>query len=437
MKTFKYILLGLSLTLGVACQPDLYEIVDNDFASDKVKYVETKSSTNILYANNLNEFEAAFNYFDIITYTVKDFEITEEGDSVLVTSEQTDTVRLKVDKVPAERVSYYDGNNNKLDFPLQAGSGSEGILEVYAKVGDVLSEDPLLVQVVEERAAYEEVIMPVVFHMIESEGYDMIEITKEDIDKVVNRLNVVYNNPSYRGANSGNANVKFMLAQYTPDGQVMTEAGINRTRSNYNGSDLAPKLVTSAEFTEWSPAHYLNIWVCTALPNTMLPEDVLTSVGEENWLRGLPNLVEYNTIEEVIQAEKVAEDPMPGRLGVIVGATYTSYTDVYNYVFNSFAWEKEVGTYLGLINTSYSRTSDLVDGDIDYCADTYSYHAAYGTMLEKKSVEGHYYDSENVMDNLTTNKVISADQVERIRWVLESCPSRQAWKSEFAFNGTK
>ena len=53
-----------------------------------------------------------------------------------------------------------------------------------------------------------------------------------------------------------------------------------------------------------------------------------------------------------------------------------------------------------------------------------------------KQAQGCYFRSENIMDDPTGLHIsVSKNQCERIRWLLENCPERAAWKNDFAFTG--
>ena len=46
-----------------------------------------------------------------------------------------------------------------------------------------------------------------------------------------------------------------------------------------------------------------------------------------------------------------------------------------------------------------------------------------------------WFTSFNIMDNYSFKNSITVDQAKRIRKVLEQCPSRWAYKSNWAFEG--
>ena len=86
------------------------------------------------------------------------------------------------------------------------------------------------------------------------------------------------------------------------------------------------------------------------------------------------------------------------------------------------------------------------DGDSDYCPDTYSFdYGYYPTVFKGNNLDGQpendptrpmeYFTSFNVLDMYSYKNSLSIDQVKRVRMVLKQCPSRWAYKSNWAFTG--
>ena len=93
--------------------------------------------------------------------------------------------------------------------------------------------------------------------------------------------------------------------------------------------------------------------------------------------------------------------------------------------------------------TDQGNNDKVVDGDNDFCADTYFYYSSYNASIFKNNrlyredadAEYEWFTSFNVMDNYSRKNSISVDQALRMRHVLKSCPSRWAYKSNWAFTG--
>ncbi|MCG8581668.1 MAG: hypothetical protein MI866_17210 [Bacteroidales bacterium] len=423
----------LAISVLLACTPDDYVIQEVEYDSQKVKYVETKVNTDVYYANGINELSASFMYYDVFHYTVNDYEVNEDGDTLLVTIEKTDTLRLKNDRVPDDAISFIDGNGQGLALPMVLDSDTDE-LEIYAEISSVTAEKGISIDIRPSEAQYEKVMIPVVFHLINSASYELFNYQDDDFDKVINNLNKVFNDPVYRAGNSGNPNIEFVSAKYDPDGAALEIPGLHEISTLLDGKDLYKDILNIT--ANWSIKHYLNIYVCNApSKDDYSPKDVFSTVDEEDLIKGL-DFTAYESTDAYEQAMRAANKPE--ELGLLIGAQFVENTVSYNYDFLSTNWPQLIGEYLGLLPTAFENFSELVDGDIDYCDDTYSYSIiSYGnaTNKEKRSSVGTYFDSENIMDIISTNKVTSVEQVKRMRWVLENSPSRQAWKSSYALTG--
>lgn len=95
-----------------------------------------------------------------------------------------------------------------------------------------------------------------------------------------------------------------------------------------------------------------------------------------------------------------------------------------------------IGYYFGLLPTWGISDDGIPD---DYCSDTHAYYGDENTgynISVNKTVDDYYFLSENIMDDPTgVHRSITLQQAQRIHWVLNNCPERSAWKSDFAFTG--
>lgn len=103
------------------------------------------------------------------------------------------------------------------------------------------------------------------------------------------------------------------------------------------------------------------------------------------------------------------------------------------------------GYYLGLKTMQYSESynwetgedeNNLIDGDTDFCPDTYFYDPLNNfTIFKTEKAEGKRYTSFNIMEGNSRKNSITVDQARRMRMVTDRCPSRWSYKSNWAFNG--
>lgn len=87
--------------------------------------------------------------------------------------------------------------------------------------------------------------------------------------------------------------------------------------------------------------------------------------------------------------------------------------------------------------------SNMVNGDTDYCPDTYYYWNDNQSVKkdtsrnENPGNDTEYFTSYNIMDRYSMKNSITVDQVARIRMHIEKCPSRWMYKSKFPFTGKR
>lgn len=288
-----------------------------------------------------------------------------------------------------------------------------------------------------------EIRIPVVFHIVQTAkevesyggqyGADMIALHVEKLNNLFG--GIVSENPV--GVNTC---IRFELAQYDYKGKKMAEPGIDR---------FTPESIDNtgnyAEFLErshlvWPADKYMNVWLISDLQSEVkdfgrnitddcMPCYVYPGTPEGGRLEGI-DWIEYAegvtfTPKEVGILYKLQEIDNQSRDFLWNdGQDYSPINDLVFYV----------GRYLGLFPT-YSYGDDPIS---DYCEDTQDYVGdGYGyNNTWYKTVGSCYFCAENIADDPTGVHVsVSKNQCERMRWVLENCPQRAAWKSDWAFTG--
>ena len=233
--------------------------------------------------------------------------------------------------------------------------------------------------------------------------------------------------------------IEFKKALYSPNGIKLKEPGINRIVVNniiVENKEEPEKAVDIYKFIEetgidWSNTEYLNIWLVSDIEDKVkdfvssvsincLPKYYNSGVLAEDLPKGL-TLTEY-TDETVLSVANKGEIYKLQELTNMGNPTQNGFNELGFYI----------GMYLGLLpvsNTMYQESQ----GNIDFCDDTINYD---WTSNLYKSTSKFYFKSENLMgDNSGLHTAISKEQAIRIRWVLENCPERSPWKSDFAFTG--
>ena len=95
-----------------------------------------------------------------------------------------------------------------------------------------------------------------------------------------------------------------------------------------------------------------------------------------------------------------------------------------------------LGYYLGLLPTWSANANSIPD---DFCSDTHSYYGNTGQGINtsnEKRVGDYLFLSENIMDDPSgVHRSVTLQQALRMHWVLQHCPERAMWKSDYAFTG--
>lgn len=419
MRTIIYILIFWGIVAN-SCTPDNYEIKKFDFEKSQIKYLKVYTNSHILYADGESELTLNYKAYDIVTRELKRRKITEDNDTIVEVYSQTDTFELAQTRIPAGTIKFFKEDGEEiLNGIYKTDSGEADSFSIVAKAGSIESED-LSVDVRIPFTVKEKVVVPVIFHIIDSKGIKTPEISTEVLQSKLDRLNIVFGRQKVKASNGGNANIEFKLAEYSIDGEMLEEKGIHRVKTTKKGSDVKPVIVSNT----WDVGKYLNVWVCTHNDRVSLPKTMVTS--HTDTLPGLEISEGVNTAEEVDLSN-------PENVGIIIGARYKSWNKVYEWNFYKYDFLTKFGTFFGLLST---RTPDS-EIDSDFCSDTYAYtNLGYTTLNSlKSSIDGYRYGSENIMDMSSPQYMISGEQVERMRWVLENCPSRWFYKSDFAFTG--
>ena len=198
----------------------------------------------------------------------------------------------------------------------------------------------------------------------------------------------------------------------------------------------------------WDPNKYLNIWLAKFTSSTSATG---TSTSYQMWppmvmhpdydLASIPGLdlehKESFTLDDVEDCREVG-------FMVNLAALYTP-TAVQG--SNEFSLATPMAEYFGILQTRCDMYEYLnEDGDSDYCPDTYSFdYGFYPSVFKANNLDGQpendptrpleYFTSFNVMDMYSYKNSLSIDQVKRLRMVLQQCPSRWAYKSDWAFTG--
>jgi hypothetical protein len=252
--------------------------------------------------------------------------------------------------------------------------------------------------------------IPIIFHVF-TDGTGAENISEELIQAQVDQLNIDYRNLAGSSFDQADdAFVEFCLAQQDEDGNQLEEIGINRI-TDYGGGPFSDSDFESSmkAATQWDPNMYFNVWVADLsgglLGYAQFPDN--SGLPGLNTTGGAANtdgvVVLYSSVGSIA-------NPNPNGGQYAAGRTLTH----------------EAGHWLGLRHV-WGDTSACSNDD--YCDDTPD---ATGSNFNCPSPDSCPSDGlgpdmvENYMDYTddTCMNTITADQVIRVRTVMENSPRR-------------
>lgn len=325
--------------------------------------------------------------------------------------------------------------------------GKDFTVQVRIKGTDVVSNTASfrVIAPLEEKYT-SEITIPVVFHIIQTNS-DIDSYggaySSEKLEVFLQKLNNLFAGSISVNPVGVDTHIRFKMAQYDPEGLLMQTPGINRlTIETMDNSVWQNKF---ADFLEsqhlaWPGNHYLNIWLISdreskytnffELSANCLPHYVYPGTPEDNRPEGI-EWEEYTA----------GQTWLPNESGIIYKL---QELDMVARRFDRSAINElsyYVGCYLGLFPTYmvddgyHKPRTDYCDDTIDYLGEYYNADSDYNHALYK-TMNGCYFRAENIMDDpVGLHTSVTKNQCERMRWVLENCPERALWKSNFAFTG--
>ncbi len=410
MKKTLYILIFMIGALVFSCTPDKYEVFDFESNAAQVDSIELAPNSHILYADGVSELFFRVHAFDINKIWRKDKVTLPDGTLATKDTLHTDIFRVQNSRITAD-IEFYKEDGTKLPANAKISTTTVEDFKIYAKIGDKQSE-MYQIDVREPFPEKARKVIPVIFHHIKSEadGGSLPGVDTKYLQYQLDQLNAIFSKRAHNHSNGANANIEFKLALYAPDGTRLEEDGLNRVSTPLEGFQSRPALVENT----WDPKKYMNVYI-SGTPNIVpAPHTKLTGVDP---ILGLS----FTDIE--------ADDDLdlsPEKIGITIGASYYgTYLYYISYIFN---WKREFSKYLGVLN-SYGE---------DHCDDTYPHGYNYSRIEGWRIAnDGRVFYATNVTARSGQSSTFTPQQVERMHWVLENCPTHWAWKSDFAFTGVE
>lgn len=320
--------------------------------------------------------------------------------------------------------------------------------QVRIKGTEILSESASfqIVAPLEEKYT-SDIIIPIVFHVIQTneeiESYGG-EYDRDKIKLLLQKLNNLFAGTSTVNPVGVNTHISFEMARFDPEGQEMQTPGINRL--TLQTMDASIKQNNFADFLEqqhlvWPADQYMNIWLISDRKGLVRNFYQISDDCGPHYV--YPGTSIENRPEGITWKEFPADGIfLPKEAGIIYKLQELDEI-VRNYSSNGISeLAFYVGRYFGLFKTwvfndYYQQVgNDYCDDTIDYLGEYYKSGITNFNHTIYKTMNNCYFRAENIMDDYVSLHIsVSKNQCERIRWVLENCPERSAWKSNFAFTG--
>ena len=423
-----------------ACSPENTEIFDLSSSVDDIKLIKLRADHKMLLPDGIAQME-----FHVLAYGAQEFttyEIEEvEGQDQYVIGTSRDTFEIPLDRLPEGCIKVYDDAGREVkDMIYSTTDRNKREITFYAKAGNVQSNS-LTIQIRDlPEMDYEEIVVPVIFHVMvppPSIG-PAYSVSSEELQKRLDHLNDIFNRRATSDPNGGNAKIIFKLAEYDPSGRLLLEKGKNKvelaeemSKSDYEDY-INSKLI-------WDPARYLNVWLAKYSTSSSVSNTYSVSAPEVI-LEGYESIPGLKM--QVVSDYSASDVENYTDVGMMINIRDFFATDGKSYFDLSLVF----GLYYGLLYTDQDDNNTFVNGDNDYCPDTYSFdYGFYPSVFKANNLDGQpendptrpleYFTSFNVMDMYSYKNSLSIDQVKRLRMVLQQCPSRWAYKSDWAFTG--
>lgn len=436
------ILFFTCFVLLMACEKEDDYIYENPVSLADIKLITLRADHKTLLPDGKAKMQ-----FYISAYGIKELPnysgtYIEAEDTVLyIPSVACDTFKIPSDMIPAGSLKLYDEAGNELtDLSYSTKDAEEREITFYAKSGE-LESNRLSVRIRKlPEEDYEELVFPVIFHVLElakKVGVPTYEITTESVEKNLERLNNVFNGLIATDPNGGNARIRFEAAKYNPSGMKLSDEGIHRVEVSSSEvfkeiDDYEDYVLRKKSSLIYDYRHYLNIWLIN------FPEGSSSSAKAPTVILAGESIPGLNAKEWPLQVE-FPEKPRDVGIFINMSSFLNPMTSA-----NFFEISATIAQYFGLMATqatdSYGVTN-IVDGDTDYCPDTYYYWEDNQSIFKNTGKDGipddnsEYFTSYNVMDRYSKKVSITVDQVTRIREHIEKCPSRWMYKSKYPFTG--
>lgn len=425
--------------LLAACEKNEDYIHENPVSLGDIKLISLRADHKTLLPDGKAKMQFYVNAYGI--KELPNYSVTNVGDTMkYIPGIVCDTFEIPADIIPAGAIRLFDEEGKEYpDFSYSTTDTRERTISFYAQSGELESER-LTIQIRKlPEENYEELVFPVIFHVLNPAmqvGTPVYKITAEVVQRNIERLNNVFNGLISTDPNGGNVRIRFEAAKYDPAGIKLSDPGIHRwdiSAEEYfeDIDEFETYILGKKGYLIYNYQHYLNIWLINfkgssfsvRVPTVIQAGESIPGLGAKEW-----------PLEETFPEK-------PRDVGFFI-----NMSAFLNPMSSSdfFEISNPMAQFFGLLTTQVSENqgiTNLRDGDTDYCPDTYYYWNDNQSIFkntskeEKPDKDAEYFTSYNIMDRYSKKTSISVDQVARIRAHIEKCPSRWMYKSKYPFTG--
>ncbi|MGZ2370019.1 hypothetical protein ACXR6G_09560 [Ancylomarina sp. YFZ004] len=439
MKILQFLVL---IFIAFSCTPDPYEKMENFAQENEIEFIKICASSDKIIPNGEGVIELT-----TIAYGVKSVSdlYTEmiDGTEIYKDTVRVDTFVIPRDQYPSNLIKIFKGNGElfKGDKFKTTDTNLDEV-EFFAKINEIESEHIAVKVRQVEPTNYDELTIPIIFHVLSGPSNSIVEmkVTEDFLQEKLDILNNVFNKKRTTNPNGGSAHINFRLAEYDNHGKVLDVKGLNKIKTT---KILRPteSLEYIKENLKWDHNKYLNIWICD------LAAGRYSSNGSTSFKVEVPKVIlEGETAIPGIDARPITdleEEDLEELVDTGIVYNIGEFAITQNYDSNSTGFANLIGLYYGLLKMNFKEywdwriqeyVSNMVDGDTDFCGDTPIYDYGY-SLYKKHYVTGAKFTTYNIMAQYSRQNSITYDQAKRVREVLQKCPTRWSYKSDWAFTG--
>lgn len=290
--------------------------------------------------------------------------------------------------------------------------------------------------------------LPIVFHVIYKDANNQQQnVPQQRLYEMLDTINKLYKNAGFQ---SENMNVEFVAATVDPQGNKMSEPGIDRIQ--YPTSTLDMEDVMFGEKRKynqflWDPNKYVNvmIYTFTSKNSNTLGVAHFPYSPQDFPLNGTDTTpYDYISVDNLPFAYCVSLNNSFIKKGTSTD-TFGKLNDLQMELGHTLA--HELGHYLGLRHTFSEASDEYSCLDTDYCEDTPSYNYQeytyqitkfsegwkngsipntlenFLTLFNRSNCNGQAFVSHNIMDyEFCYSNQFTKDQLARVRHVLTYSP---------------